>query len=158
MINFYVRGSEPGSFRYEESSYYAAAINWISRTAEILPDLTLDEAVEWTKDRSARTWEGFVGSLRHLVGAPAPRSSTSSSLESSSAASSSLTSKSTTTETNTGKWMGMFSSLRKTRNEPTAAEVAHPEPSGGVYTDGEVHAEFIRVRSTFFRASELCRC
>jgi len=46
--------------------------------------------------------------------------------------------------------MGMFSSLRKTRNEPTATEVAHPEASGGVYTDGEVHAEFVRNNDGHF--------
>lgn len=151
LMNFYVQGSQPGSMSWSSydnsNSYYDAATNWISH----LPEVTAEEAIQWTKDRSASTWEKFASSFKYLVGAPAPRSS--SSPESLSSSSSSLESKTTTTESSTtGKWTGMFSSLMRTRNEQTHTTEAgaRNEPSpGAVYTDGEVHAEFVRVRLSF---------
>ncbi|KAJ3750024.1 TIM21-domain-containing protein [Lentinula detonsa] len=138
VLSFFVQGSS----RQSENSYHDSATNWISETVKHLPELTLDDAIQGTKERSASAWEKFVQSFKYLIGAPAPRPSESS-------PPSPLTeslSKPPERESTTQKWTGIFSSLRRNRSDNTLETVRSSEATGTVYTDGEVHAEFIRVR------------
>lgn len=137
-ISFFVQGSS----RQSEDSYYDVATNWISETVKHLPELTLDDAIQGSKDRSANAWEKFVQSFKYLIGAPTPRPSAPESSRSNNEP----VPKPSEAESRTQKWTGIFSSLRKTRSESPLETVRSSENIGTVYTDGEVHAEFVRVR------------
>ncbi|KIK71346.1 hypothetical protein GYMLUDRAFT_254572 [Collybiopsis luxurians FD-317 M1] len=136
MMTFYVQGSS--NPQESSESYLESASNWLSN----LPEVTMDEAIQWTKNRSASIWEKFVGSFKYLVGAPAsmnPSPSPDLLPE---------TVEVRPPESRTQKWTGIFSSLRRTRSEATSE--SRPEASGTLYTDGEVHAEFIRNDDGYF--------
>ncbi|KAF9073790.1 TIM21-domain-containing protein [Rhodocollybia butyracea] len=131
MITFYVQGS---SLERSNLSYYDSAKNWISQTVDHLPELTLDEFLKWTKDHSAKTWDQFVQSFKYLSGTPTAKAP--------SIPDPSISTESKAPESNTQKWTGIFSSLRKTRSEPVETRSESPST---FYTDGEAHAEFIRI-------------
>ncbi|KAJ3807108.1 TIM21-domain-containing protein [Lentinula aff. lateritia] len=141
-ISFFVQGSS----RQSEDSYYDVATNWISETMKHLPELTLDDAIQGSKDRSANAWEKFVQSFKYLIGAPIPRPSAPES----SPSNNEPVPKPSQAESRTQKWTGIFSSLRKTRSESSLETVRSPENTGTVYTDGEVHAEFVRNDDGYF--------
>jgi len=136
MITFYVQGS---SLERSNLSYYDSAKNWISQTVDHLPELTLDEFLKWTKDHSAKTWDQFVQSFKYLSGTPTAKAP--------SIPDPSISTESKAPESNTQKWTGIFSSLRKTRSEPVETRSESPST---FYTDGEAHAEFIRNDDGYF--------
>ncbi|KAF5384726.1 hypothetical protein D9757_006216 [Collybiopsis confluens] len=139
MMTFYVQGSNTPQER--SGSYLESAGNWISRVAEHLPEVTTDEAIQWTKDRSASGWEKVVGSFKYLIGAPA-------SINSSAPSSDTLPEiVEKAPESRTQKWTGIFSSLRTTRYD---AAVSGNRSDGTLHTDGEVRAEFIRNDDGYF--------
>ncbi|KAJ4476674.1 TIM21-domain-containing protein [Lentinula aciculospora] len=143
ILSFFVSGSS----RQSEDSYYDSATTWISETAKHLPELTMDDAIQVTKDRSVNAWEKFVQSFKYLIGAPAPPSSVS---DLSSSSSTKLEAQPRETESRTQKWTGIFSSLRRTRSESTTDTARSSEVHSTVYMDGEAHAEFIRNDDGYF--------
>ncbi|KAK7468649.1 hypothetical protein VKT23_003153 [Stygiomarasmius scandens] len=139
IMNFYIQGREPGA-HYESSDSYADAVTkWMHEKASHLSDTSYDEAVEWTKERSMHLWDKFHRSFKYLIGAPVPPPSTMDSP--------SVSEEHKNEKSNTWQWTGLFSSLRKSRG--SGSETA-PESSGKIYTDGEVHADFIRNNDGYF--------
>jgi import inner membrane translocase subunit TIM21 len=142
ILNFYVQGKPPVSSSTLQNdpleSYLDTVVHWTRDKVSLLSELTLNEAVEWTKDRALNVWEQSKGAFRYLSGAPLPPVSlpvhpTEDMMEKK--------------ETKSKGWsfIGMFSSLRGNRTE-TNVNRAHRE----IWTDGEVHADLIRVCSALF--------
>jgi import inner membrane translocase subunit TIM21 len=145
ILNFYVQGKPPGSsstlHNDPPESYLDTVVHWTRDKVSLLSELTLNEAVEWTKDCASNVWEQSKGAFRYLSGAPLPPISlpvhpTEDMLE-------------TKKAKNKGwSFIGMFSGLRGNRTGTTETNVnrAHRE----MWTDGEVHADLIRVCSALF--------
>jgi import inner membrane translocase subunit TIM21 len=145
ILNFYVQGKPPGSsstlHNDPPESYLDTVVHWTRDKVSLLSELTLDEAVEWTKDCASNVWEQSKGAFRYLSGAPLPPISlpvhlTEDMME--------------TKKAKNKGWgfIGMFSGLRGNRTGTTETNVnrAHRE----MWTDGEVHADLIRVCSALF--------
>ncbi|KAJ3822273.1 TIM21-domain-containing protein [Lentinula raphanica] len=141
IISFFVQGG----LHHSSKSYYDTATNWISETVNLLPELTVDDAIQGVQERSAYAWEKFVQSFKYLIGSPTPRPTES--LAPSPLVESTQT---TGTESTTQEWTGIFSSLRRNRSNHTTESARSSEAPGTVYTDGEVHAEFIRNDDGYF--------
>ncbi|THV06073.1 hypothetical protein K435DRAFT_744372, partial [Dendrothele bispora CBS 962.96] len=136
IMNFYIQGREPGAHYETSDSYVEAVTTWIQDKSSHISGMNYDEAVEWTKERSMHLWDKFHRSFKYLIGAPVPPPSV---LNPSSASEQEHKDE----KNSSWQWTGLFSSLRKTRG---GSSDAVSEYNGKVYTDGEAHADFIRVR------------
>lgn len=139
LLNFYVQGKPPGSssqFKDPSESYIDAVANWTGEKVTALSDLTFDEAVDWTKDRANNAWEKSKGAFRYLSGAPLPRVSLPDSVPADLEEPKKIASSG-------WSFVGMFSGLKGTH---TASNDGGSGRTGGeMWTDGEVHADLIRV-------------
>jgi mitochondrial import inner membrane translocase subunit TIM21 len=140
ILNFYVQGKPPGSSSTSHNdppeSYLNTVERWTRDKVSLLSELTLNEAVEWTKDRALNVWERSKGAFRYLSGAPLPPVSlpvypTEDIMETKKAKSKGWS------------FIGMFSGLRGNRTGSTETNVKRAH--GEMWTDGEVHADLIRV-------------
>ncbi|KAK7058319.1 hypothetical protein VNI00_001950 [Paramarasmius palmivorus] len=135
-MNFYVQVRPPGFLNSD--SYYESFLNWIREKTDGITDMTSEDVVQWAKDRSSSAWEKFQRSFKYLTGAPAPAPSATEANK-------------TTSETEKhpqstlSQVTGLFSSLRRT---PTNS--ADTRSDGKTYTDGEVHADFVRNNDGYF--------
>jgi mitochondrial import inner membrane translocase subunit TIM21 len=138
-MNFYIQGREPGVHSDSSDSYVDVATKWIQEKSSHLSEMGYDEMVEWTKDQSTHLWDKFHRSFKYLTGAPVPPpiSDPSSRLE-----------EHKDEKSSTWQWTGLFSSLRKSRG---GSPDTLPESSGKIFTDGEVHADFVRVSAVSIR-------
>jgi len=143
ILNFYVSGRPPGStVQVSEASYFDSFIKWTSDKASVLSDLTLDESIFWMKECAAIAKERAKRAFKYLSGAPVPLPTIQPTI--------SPNSKETdkNDEGHTWSFAGMFSSLKGPRG---GVMESHSEPDGRVWTDGEVHADLIRVYNSFLR-------
>lgn len=132
LLDFYVQGRPPGhDASSSESSYFKDLAEWAQ-------SLTLDESIEWAKHRGAIAQENLREAFKYLSGAPPSPSPPS--------AAPSQDRKETHIKEESTAWSfaGMFSSLKKSRG---GLVETHSEPDGNGWTDGEVHADLIRVRT-----------
>jgi import inner membrane translocase subunit TIM21 len=102
--------------------------------------MTLDEAIAWTKDRACDAWDRSIGAFRYLSGAPLPPTSLPEHQP--------VDMKKPQKKDST-RWglVGMFSSLRSSRVGSTEIDVKRAD--GEMWTEGEVHADLIRVSLLF---------
>jgi len=135
-MTFYVQGRPPGGdVPQSESSYLHSAMEWAKDRISVLSELTLDESITWTQDRAATLWDRTRRLLKYLSGAPLPPSPLPT-LPSNSV------DQRKSEENSAWSFAGMFSSLKGSRG----GQAEHKPPSDGrVFTDGQVHASFIRV-------------
>lgn len=141
ILNFYVQGKPPGSVSFlhkdPSESYVDAVVHWTGDKASALSKLNFDEAVEWTKDRTTGIWERSKGVFRYLSGAPLPPLSLPDSPP--------VDVKEAKPESTGRSLFGMFSGLRGTRTNSSESK----RMNGELWTDGEVHADLVRVRLSF---------
>jgi import inner membrane translocase subunit TIM21 len=140
ILNFYVQGKPPGSsstlHKDPSESYFDATVHWTGEKASRLSELTLDEAVEWTKDHVLNAWERSKRAFRYLSGAPLPPMSIPEHPP--------VDMKENKKAQSTGwSFVGMFSGLRGTRVRST--ETNEKRADREMWADGEVHADLIRV-------------
>lgn len=147
LLNFYVQGKPPGSpvlSKDPSKSYFDSVVHWMGSTTSTLSKLTLDEAVAWTKDRLSLAWGRSKEIFKYLSGTPLPPLSFPESP--------SMDLKESKKAENSG-WsvVGLFSGLRSKR--AGSPEVNLKRADGELWTDGEVHADLIRVRWPYLAAN-----
>jgi import inner membrane translocase subunit TIM21 len=137
-LHFYVQASQPGSPQpLSDTSYFDSLAGWTRDRVSALSVLSLDDAIAWAKERVVDVQEKSKRLFRYLSGAPLspppPQFLPSSSQESVAPVKEEL-----------GAWSfaGMFSSIRGPRSKRSDPG---PEESNRVWTEGEVHANLIRV-------------
>lgn len=140
LLNFYVQGKPPGSasslHKDPSESYFEAIAHWTGGKFSALSELSVDEAVEWTKDRANSVWERSKGAFRYLSGAPLPPKSMPESPRVD-------IQEAKGKETSGWSFVGMFSGLRGTQTD--SKEAIAKRAHGETWTDGEVHADLVRV-------------
>ena len=150
ILNFYVQGKPPGSSstlkKDPTESYLDAVIHWTGDKASLISELTLNEVIEWSKDRTLNAWEQSKRAFRYLSGAPLPPISLQEHPL--------VDVKEPKKAKSTGwSFVGMFSGLRgkHARSMDTKAK----RLDGEMWTDGEVHADLIRVCFLSFQTDVL---
>lgn len=143
LLNFYVQAGSSSSSS-SDASYFDSVIAWAKESAEGLPDVTLEEAIDWTKDRGRRTVDSAKELFRYLTGDPMP-------VERSTTLPGSMATQTRVKEANKGDnkgvWgsiTGLFGSLRNS-SRGGADEARSDVASSRLWQEGEVHAELIRV-------------
>lgn len=138
ILNFYVKGKPPGSTSFlnkdPSESYLNAVTHWTEAKLAILSRLDFDDAVEWTKDRATGVSEKSKGLFRYLSGAPVTPSSLPEPLQME-------VKEPKKSESTSWSFVGMFSGLRGTRTNSSDSM----RTNGDAWTDGEVHADLVRV-------------
>ncbi|KAF5377519.1 hypothetical protein D9615_005136 [Tricholomella constricta] len=141
IMTFYVQGRPPGSDApASEASYLETATEWTQDKITSLSDLTLDESITWTKEQANNAWDKTVRLFKYLSGAPLPPPSLPP-------YPSNTPEQQKSEESSAWSFAGMFSTLKGSRGGPS--EPKHV-PDGQVYTDGQVHANFIRNGDGYF--------
>ncbi|TFK41318.1 TIM21-domain-containing protein [Crucibulum laeve] len=143
IMTFYVKGHPEGHKLQlaEDSSYLDTASKWATEKFAVLSEMSLDDAVSWSKDRTSALYDQGKRAFKYLTGAPVPTPSIPSIPEEQR--------KGTAKKEESKAWSfaGMFSSLKGSRGDIVESA---PTPSGKVYTDGEVHADLIRNDEGYF--------
>jgi import inner membrane translocase subunit TIM21 len=137
LLHFFI-SCKPGSVTPPDSSYLDSAIQWTHDKVSVISDLTLDKSITWSKQFSSDILERSKELFRYLSGAPLPLSPVSPTLPDS-------TTVVQKEEISTWSFANLFSGLRGLKGGPTAELLREAE--GQVWTDGEVHADLIRVRN-----------
>jgi import inner membrane translocase subunit TIM21 len=141
ILNFYVSGQPPGATApVSETSYFDSLMEFGSYEVSVLSDLTLEKVIAWIEECTATAKERAKRAFKYLSGAPLPPPATSL------ATPPDLNETDKKGEASTWSFAGMFSSLKGPRG---GVIETHPEPDGRVWTDGEVHADLIRVHILF---------
>ena len=135
IMTFYVQGQLPGNdVPQSDSSYFHSATEWASDKISSLSELTLDESMAWTRGRMAVLCDRTKRLFKYLSGAPLPPpplpTLPSNSIE-----------QRRSEENSAWNFAGMFSSLKGSKSQREFM----PPSDGRVFTDGQVHASFIRV-------------
>jgi import inner membrane translocase subunit TIM21 len=138
IITFYIQGRPEGSTPLpSEIGYYEAFSHWVHEKAALLPELSLDEAIAWTRDWADSLWERSKQTFKYLSGAPVSAPSLPSSTELRQQAEKQE-------EEKRWSFAGMFSSLKGPRGGPEV----FAKVDNRTFMEGEVHADLVRV-STF---------
>lgn len=138
ILNFFVEGHAPHAERRRslgERGYADAALDWVNEGAIRVSELTLGDVREQLRG----AWDATKGAIRYVSGDPAPRveyPATAAPVREEHGGKRS--------ESSRWSFAGLFSGLRGVRGGPTDAEV---QAEGQTYTEGEVHADLVRVRS-----------
>lgn len=143
ILTFYIQGRPEGAAPLpSEIGYYEAFSRWIQDSLAHVPELSLDDAMRWTKDQAECLWERSKQNFKYLSGAPVVSPSLPSAAEQEKQAEKS--------EENKG-WnvAGMFSSLKGSKG--SSGPLARADHRA--FTEGEVHADLVRVSTTFIVAS-----
>lgn len=138
IMTFYVQGSAPGTHSVSpEASYFDIASEWAKDKAAVMSELTLEESQKWAEERTQRLWDRTKQLFRYLSGSPMPPpplpSYPDAKLESMKPE-----------ESNGWSFAGMFGSLKGTKGS-TSPTGTTTDVDGRTFTDGEVHAQFVRV-------------
>jgi import inner membrane translocase subunit TIM21 len=148
IMTFYVQGQPPGNDTPQsESSFLDSATEWANDKISVLSELTLDETITWTKEQTATLWDRTKRLIKYLSGSalPPPPLPTlpSNSVD-----------QRKSEESSAWNFAGMFSSLKGSRGGPVEPISSS---DGRTFTDGQVHASFIRVSTIYIlQRSSLC--
>lgn len=137
-MTFYIQGRPDGATPLpSEVGYYEAFSHWMHEKLTHLPELSLDEAMAWTKDQAEGLWERAKQTFKYLSGAPVAPPPLPNSTEQEKQAEK--------REENKGwNFAGMFSSIKGSRGGPESlAKLDHR-----TFMEGEVHADLVRVSVT----------
>ncbi|KAJ6604290.1 TIM21-domain-containing protein [Mycena vulgaris] len=127
FLNFYIQ-SQP-----KKASFSESLSGWTQDKFSPLTEMTLDDLLAWTQDSASVAWDRSKEAFKFLSGAPSPPSQPDSwSTDARDAE---------RKEETRGGFMGMFSSLRGPRG---ATVESRPEVDGRVFSEGEVHANFVK--------------
>ncbi|KAG6866849.1 hypothetical protein C0991_008785 [Blastosporella zonata] len=143
VMTFYVHGQLPGSdVPVSDTSYLEAATGWAQQTISEASDLSFDESIEWAKDYAHTVWDRTRRLFKYLAGAPLPPAPLPTQQEK-------LSELHKSDETGAWSFAGMFSAIRgpKSASSQTATRRLS---DGQAYTDGEVHANFVRNKDGYF--------
>ncbi|KAJ3576127.1 hypothetical protein NP233_g627 [Leucocoprinus birnbaumii] len=141
IMTFYIQGRPEGAAPLpSEVGYYEAFSHWMQEKAAHLPELSLDEAIAWTKDRAESLWEQSKQTFKYLSGAPVSAPPLPSPAEREKQAEKREQEK-------TWSITGMFSSLKGSRGSDsfTSSKV-----DNRTFTEGEVHADLVRNSDGYF--------
>lgn len=132
IMTFYVQGAEVAP---SELSYLDLVKEWVEERSSAFGELTLNGAADWVQERTTIAWRNTINLFKYLSGTPIPPPVLppypANSVE-----------PQKPQEKNTWSFAGMFSSLKGAKGG--FVETA-PQPSGRVFTEGQVHANLIRV-------------
>lgn len=143
IMTFYVQGRPPGSAAASdepsESSFLDSTTEWVQEKFAALSELTFDDSIAWTQERANSAWERAVRAFKYASGAPLPPPKLPS-----------LPAQDVTEgerkEESAWNLGAVFGALKGSKGSMVEAA---PKPDGRVWTDGEVHADFIRVSGAF---------
>lgn len=143
-MTFYVQGQLEGEAvpLPSEASYLESATTWVQSRAAILSDCSLEDAVEWSNDSARSAWNRSKQAFKYLSGNPLP----SPPLPSAPPVEKESKSKE---GSNAWSFAGIFSSLRTPKNSPSTK--SSPKSSERGFTEGEVHADLIKVTFCYVR-------
>lgn len=137
IMTFYVRGEPEGTQVQEtEATYLDSISSWMQNAGASLSDLSFDEAVEWSKEKGQTIWDKSIRAFKYLSGSPLPPQPLPKIPESE-------IQESKKTERSAWSFAGVFSSLKGPKSSAGETSV---RSSGTQHTEGEVHADLIKVR------------
>ncbi|KAG5715256.1 histone H3.2 [Termitomyces sp. T112] len=145
IMTFYVHGQPPGSNvvpSADASSYFETTVEWTKLKVVQASELTLDESIEWSKEHARIMWDKTRRLFKYLAGTPLPPPPLPVQQEK-------TPEPNKTEESNTWSFAGMFSTLRGSKGTSSRAE-SKRTPDGQVFTEGEVHANFVRNNDGYF--------
>ncbi|KAF8640760.1 hypothetical protein AX17_000410 [Amanita inopinata Kibby_2008] len=141
IMTFYVQGKPEGWIQSAtELSYFERANEWAHEKYEVLSQLTLDESVAWSKEQAEAVRERLRDLFKYLSGTVRPVVSSVPTIPSESPETQKKE------ESSAWSFAGMFSSLKGSKR--AAGEVV--KSRGQTFTEGEVHADFIRNDQGYF--------
>ena len=142
IMTFYVQGRPEGEVAApSETSYLEGTSEWFKEKGSTISEISFDEAVEWSKESTKNLLEKSLRAFKYLSGTPLPPPTMPTMPPSE-------LGENAKKEASKGwGFTGMFSSLRtsKSRNSPA------PGHSGRYFTEGEVHADLVKVRKLIHR-------
>lgn len=138
-MTFYIHGQPPGSSVVPsvDASYLETATNWTKLKLIQASELTLDESLEWSKEYARIMWDKTRRLFKYLAGSPLPPPPLPTQQNQ-------ISEPSKAEESSTWTFAGMFSALRGSKGSSSRAE-SKRTPDGQVFTEGEVHADLVRV-------------
>ncbi|KAJ7129975.1 TIM21-domain-containing protein [Mycena crocata] len=126
FLNFYIQ-SQP-----KKPSFSESISGWTQDKLSLLAEISLDDFMGWTRETALVAWDRSKEAFKFLSGAPPlPPPTDTWSTDARDAE---------RKDEGRGGFMGMFSSLR---GRGTSVE-SRPETDGRVFTEGEVHANFVK--------------
>jgi len=134
IMTFYVQGRPEGEAATSDESYFEAIKEWTRGATDALSDLSFDGTVEWVEEKATAVKDKTVSVVKYLSGKPMPPPTLPKMPEEPAENVRSV-------ESSTWGFAGIFSSLRTTGRNGTEAP-----PPGSRFTEGEVHADFVKVR------------
>ncbi|KAG6910580.1 hypothetical protein DXG01_009531 [Tephrocybe rancida] len=142
IMTFYVHGHPAGSeIPLSNASYLETATEWAQEKLSQASDLSFDESVEWTKGYAHTLWDRTRRLFKYLAGAPVPPPSLPTQQEKSSEPHK-------PEHNSTWSFAGMFSAIKGPKG--TSQAESKRASDGQMFTDGEVHANFIRNNDGYF--------
>ncbi|KAG6889362.1 hypothetical protein C0995_001427 [Termitomyces sp. Mi166 len=140
IMTFYVHGQTPGSdvVPSADASYFETTMEWAKLKITQASELTLDESIEWSKEYAHTMWDKTRRLFKYLAGTPVAPPSLPTQQEKTSEPSK-------TQESTAWSFAGMFSVIRSSRGTSSHAESKRTS-DGQVFTEGEVHASFVRIQ------------
>jgi len=138
IMTFYVQGRPEGDVSPpSEASYFEAASSWVQDKTSVLSDVSFDEAVEYSRESGKNILDKVVRAFKYLTGAPLPPPSLPQfPVEEKENAKKQ--------ESSAWRFAGIFSSIRTTK---TSTGESSSISTSGNFTEGEVHADLVKVRS-----------
>ncbi|KAH6917548.1 TIM21-domain-containing protein [Coprinopsis sp. MPI-PUGE-AT-0042] len=141
ILAFYVKGREEGSSEYSDLSYVERTEAWVKDRLASLPDMSLDDAVSWTKETAAEAWDKSIRAFKYLSGSPvhtssSPPTTTHVKVEESE-------------KKKTSMWdlVGVFTGLKGSSGVVSSSSAAVEDRT---FTEGDVHADLVRNRDGYF--------
>lgn len=142
IMTFYVQGRPEGEIAAPtETPYLEATSAWFQEKGSAISEISFDEAVDWSKESAKNLWEKSLRAFKYLSGAPLPPPSLPT------IPPSELGENAKTEAAKGWGFTGMFSSLKTSKNRNAPA----PGHSGRYFTEGEVHADLVKVRNLFHK-------
>ncbi|KAJ7293226.1 TIM21-domain-containing protein [Mycena rebaudengoi] len=127
FLNFYIQ-TQP-----QKASFSESFSGWTRDKFALLSEITVDDSIAWAKECASSALERSKEAFKFLSGAPSSQKQPTDTW--------SPNSKDTDKTDERGGFMGMFSALRGGRG--TSVE-SRPEAVGRTFTEGEVHANFVK--------------
>ncbi|KAF5312098.1 hypothetical protein D9619_003392 [Psilocybe cf. subviscida] len=142
IMTFYVQGVPDGEVTpVSDESYLDRVSAWVQEKGSVLTDVSFDETVEWSKETGNALWDKSLRLFKYLSGSPLPPKELP--------AMTPLEAEEVAKKEKKSGWglTGMFSSLRSPRSSSTESA---PRRSGRSFTEGEVHADFVKDQDGYF--------